>query len=107
MVQKRGHKIIMFCAELTTRMVIHVQLVKPAICFSDLQACEEQIHSFFREKPNISLRQQTFLILVNPKFQLMIFTLANGHLIVYPSNVTLTFNLSEQTFQMNNCAKLF
>ena len=35
----------------------------------------------------------------------MIFTLAKKHFIVLSSSVTLTFNLTEQTFQMNNCAK--
>ena len=30
-----------------------------------------------------------------------------GHLIVWPSSVTLTFNVPEQTFQMNNCANFF
>ena len=37
----------------------------------------------------------------------MIFTPANDHLIVWPSSVTLTFNLPKQKFQINNCAKLF
>ena len=37
----------------------------------------------------------------------MIFTLANDHFIVCLSSVTLTFNLPEQMFQMNNCTKLF
>ena len=37
----------------------------------------------------------------------MIFTLANDHFIFCPESVTLTFNLQEQMFQMNNCAKLF
>ena len=37
----------------------------------------------------------------------MIFTLANDHFIAWPSSVTLTFNLSEQMFQMIICAKLF
>ena len=35
----------------------------------------------------------------------MIFTLA--HFIVWPSSVTLTFNLSEQMIQMSNCIKSF
>ena len=34
----------------------------------------------------------------------MIFTLANDHFIVWPSSVTLTFNLPEQMFNMFNCA---
>ena len=59
-----------------------------------------------------------------PKFQFIIFTLANYHFIVWQSNVTLTFilpwpfyhivssvtltlNLPEQMFQMKSCAKLF
>ena len=33
--------------------------------------------------------------------------LANDHFIVWPSSNTLTFNLPEKMFQMNNCAKLF
>ena len=44
---------------------------------------------------------------MNQKFQFMIFSLANDHFIVWPSGVTLTFNLSEQMIQMKNCAKLF
>ena len=44
---------------------------------------------------------------MNQKFQFMILTLANDHFIVWPSNVTLTFKLPEQMFQMNNCAKLY
>ena len=44
---------------------------------------------------------------MNQKFQFMIFTLANDHFIVWPSSVTLTVNLPEQMFQMNNYAKLF
>ena len=51
--------------------------------------------------------QQTFLIYMNQKFQLMIFTLAHDHFIVWPLSVTVTFNLPEQMLQMNNCAKLF
>ena len=43
---------------------------------------------------------------MNKKFQFMTFTLANDHFIICPSSVTLTFNLPEQMFQMNNCAKL-
>ena len=46
------------------------------------------------------------LIFMNQKFQFMI-TLANDNIIVWPSSVTLTFNLPEQMFQMKNCAKLF
>ena len=53
------------------------------------------------------LRQQTFSIFMNQKFQYMIFTQANDIFIVWPSSVTLTFNLSEQMFQMNICAILF
>ena len=42
-------------------MVVQGQLVKPPVCFSDLFACEELIHSIIRQKPNnIMLRQQTF-----------------------------------------------
>ena len=34
----------------------------------------------------------------------MIFTLANRHFISWPSSVTMTLNLPEQMFQINNCA---
>ena len=34
-----------------TRMVVKGQLVEPAVCFSDLKACEELIRSFIRQKP--------------------------------------------------------
>ena len=51
------------------------------------------------------LRQQTFLLFLNQNFQFMIYTLASDHFIVYSSNVILTFNIPEQMFQMNNCAK--
>ena len=44
---------------------------------------------------------------MNRTFQFQIFTLANDHFIAWPSNVTLTFKLPKQMFQMNNCAKLF
>ena len=47
-----------------TRMVIQGQLDEPALYFSDLQACEELIHSFIRKKQNnIMLRQQTFFLM--------------------------------------------
>ena len=89
-------------------MLVQGQLLKPAICFIDLKTCEELIHSFIRQEPNnIMLRQETILMLMNQKFQFMISTLANDHFIVSPSSVTLTFNLPEQMFQMNSCAKLF
>ena len=51
------------------------------------------------------LKQQTFLIVMNQKVQNMTFTLANDHLVVWPSSVTMIFNLPEQMFQMNNSAK--
>ena len=35
---------------MVVRMVVHGQLVKPAVCFSDQQACEELIHSFIRSQ---------------------------------------------------------
>ena len=42
-------------------MVVH-GLVEPAVCFSELLACKELIHSFIRQNPNnIILRQQTFV----------------------------------------------
>ena len=50
---------------------------------------------------------------MNQKLQFMKFTLANDHIIVWPSNVTLTFNLPERLFKIahlllkKNCAKLF
>ena len=52
-------------------------------------------------------QQIFFLIFRNQKFQFMIFTVPNDHFIVWLSSVTLTFNLPEQMFQINNCAKLF
>ena len=65
-------------------MLSRDNLNEPAICFSDLQACEEFIRQM---QYNIMLRQQTF-------FQFIIFTLVNDHFIVWPSIVTLTFNFS-------------
>ena len=53
------------------------------------------------------LDSKLLLIFMNKKFQFMTFTLTNDHFIICPSSVTLTFNLPEQMFQMNNCAKLF
>ena len=35
-----------------------------------------------------------------------LYNLHYGHFIIWPSSVTLTFNLPEQMFQMNNCDKL-
>ena len=37
----------------------------------------------------------------------MIFTVAKDHFIVWPSSVTLNFNIPEQLFQMNSCANIF
>ena len=38
--------------------------MEPAICFSDLYACEEQFHSFIRQKSNnIMLRHGTFFFI--------------------------------------------
>ena len=49
-----------------TRMIVQGQLVEPAVCYSDLQACEELIHSFIRQRPNdIMLGQQTFFKYMN------------------------------------------
>ena len=63
-------------------MVVH-RLVEPAVCFSELLACKELINSFIRQNPNnIILRQQTFVIFMNKKFQFMTFTLANDHFII-------------------------
>ena len=54
-----------------TRMVVQVQLVESAICFSDILAYEELIHSFIRQKPNnIMLRQQTILNIYEPKISI-------------------------------------
>ena len=53
-------------------MLSRDNLNEPAICFSDLQACEEFIRQM---QYNIMLRQQTF-------FQFIIFTLVNDHFIV-------------------------
>ena len=49
---------ICFCQEIITRMVVQGQLVEPTVCFSDLQACEELIHSFIRQKPNNIMYRQ-------------------------------------------------
>ena len=38
------------CFPILTRMVDNGRLVKPAVCFSDQQACEELIHSFIRSQ---------------------------------------------------------
>ena len=44
-----------------TRMVVQGQLDEHTVCFSDIKACEELIHSFIRQKPNnIRLRQQRY-----------------------------------------------
>ena len=53
-------KFIDFSLTWKTRMFVQGQLVKPAVCFSDLYACEELIHSFIWHKlNNIMLKQQT------------------------------------------------
>ena len=66
-----------------TGMVVHGQLFEPAVCFSELQACEELIHSFIRLKPNnICLDSKLFLIFMNQTIQFMVFTIDNGHFIV-------------------------
>ena len=44
---------------------------------------------------------------MNQTFQFTIVTLAKDRFMVWASSVTMTFNLAEQMFQMNNCAKLF
>ena len=83
-----------------TRMVVQIQLVEPAVCFSDLLACEELIHSLIRQMPNnIMLRQQTRFNTYEPKISVYDIYLASNHFIVCPSSVTLTFNLPEQIFQ--------
>ena len=84
-------------------MVVQGQLVKRAICFSDLLAREQLIHSYVWEKQYSIMLRQTFFNVYESKFQVMMFTLANDHFIASPSSVTLTFNLPEQMFQMNNC----
>ena len=49
-------------------MVVQGQLVEPAICFSDLKARDELIHSFIRQKPNnIVLRRKTVFNIYEPK----------------------------------------
>ena len=49
----------------TTRIIVQGQLVEPAVCFSDVEACEDLIHSFIRQKPNnIILRQQIFFLIL-------------------------------------------
>ena len=94
---------------LITRIVVHGQLVEPTICFRDLSACEELIHSLLLDRSQIisCLDSKFFSIFMNKKFQFMIFTIVNDRFIVRLSSVTLTFNLPEQMFQMTNCAKLF
>ena len=48
-------------------MVVH-GLLEPAVCFSELLACKELIHSFIRQNPNnIILRQQTFVNIYESK----------------------------------------
>ena len=45
---------------------------------------------------------------MNQKIQYMLLTLANDHFIVWPSfKCDLDLYLTEQMFQMNNCASLF
>ena len=52
-------------------MAVQRQLVRPAICLSDLQACAELIHSFIRERPNnIMLRQETIFTISEPKISI-------------------------------------
>ena len=80
--------------------------MEPAVCLSDPEACEEQINSFTRQKPKNIILLATFLIFMNQNIQFMIFTLVNDHFIIWPSSVTMTFNLSQQMFQRNNYAKL-
>ena len=64
-------------------MVVQVQLVEPAVCFSDLLACEEMIHSFIRQMPNnIMLRQQTCFHIYESKISVYDIYLANNHFIV-------------------------
>ena len=46
-------------------MVVKGQLVESAVCFSDLYACEERIHSIIRRKPNnIMLRLIVVVVLL-------------------------------------------
>ena len=142
-------------------MVVH-GLVEPAVCFSELLACKELIHSCIRQNPNnIILRQQTFVNIY--EWKISIYDIYNSqwpfyHLtfkcdldiqrtwtnvsneqlcqiilksmrkcrsygmtssiynlfIIWPSSVTLTFNLHEQMPQTallllkrNNWIKLF
>ena len=88
-------------------MVDQGQLVEIAVSFSDLQAYEELIISFIRQKSNnIMLRQQTFLIFMNKTFQFMVFTLAKDHFTVRPSSGTLTFRFTCTNVSKDHCAKL-
>ena len=51
-------------------MVVH-GLVEPAVCFSELLACKELIHSFIRQNPNnIIPRQQTFVNIYESKISI-------------------------------------
>ena len=60
-------------------------------------------HLLDRSQATSGLERKLFLVLMNQKFQFMIFILANDHVIY----LTLIFILPDKMFQMNNCAKLF
>ena len=91
-------------------MVVHGQLVEPAVCLSDLY--DDFLLDIVRDT-----RQSLFTILVVCIViyaNKILFKLINDHFDLYLTPVTLTFNLPEKIFQMalllledNNCAKLF
>ena len=56
-------------------------------------------HLLDRSQITSCLDSKLFLILMYQKFKFMMFTLANNHFIVWPSSVTLIFNLPKQMFQ--------
>ena len=72
-------------SKINCRMVVQGQLVEPAVCFSNIQAYEELIHSLLDRSQVIScLDSKHFFNIypINQKVQFMIFTLANDHFIV-------------------------
>ena len=87
-----------------TRMVVQGQLVEPPFVLETYRHVKNCFTQLLDRNQTSCLDRKLFLIFMNQK--LMIFTIANDHFIVSPSSVTLIFNLLEQLFQMNNCAKL-
>ena len=92
-----------------TRMVVQDNLSSPLFALVTYRHVRNWITHLLdgSQTKSCSDSKQFFFNIYEPTFQFMIFTLANDHFIVWPSSVTLTFNLLEQMVQMNNCAKLF